>query len=78
MLAAEGVPREGGLDGQLQGPGDLGDLLALADEEQDDGLPGPEQPELAEEIARLDGPVGDGACCSSMRCGSAKATSRRP
>ncbi|KYF83597.1 hypothetical protein BE11_13515 [Sorangium cellulosum] len=61
VLAAEAEPRERGLDGHPEAPGDLGDLLALADHEEDDALPGSEQPELVQEIARLNGPWGDGA-----------------
>ncbi|KYF57918.1 hypothetical protein BE08_25850 [Sorangium cellulosum] len=40
-------------------------LLALIDQEDDEALPGSGQPELVQQIARLDGPVGAGACSSA-------------
>lgn len=65
-------------DARLQHPGDLGDLLALADQEKGDALPRPYQPELGQEITCLDGPIWeDGICYLATWCGSAKATSRR-
>ncbi|KYF84240.1 hypothetical protein BE17_49395 [Sorangium cellulosum] len=65
-------------DARLQHPGDLRDLLALADQEKGDALPGSYQPELGQEITRLDGTIyEDGICCLATWCGSAKATSRR-
>lgn len=54
----EAEPREGGPGAQPEASGDLAHLLALADEEQDDALLGPDEAELLQEIARLDRPVG--------------------
>lgn len=77
--APSAEPSEHCRDGRPGAPGDLADLLALADDERHLALPGLHQPEQVQQGARLDPPCGDGtrSQLATWTRGSATATSRR-